>query len=190
MPSSRVKRGLNNILSSTLNQIVTVAMGIVIPYLILNNLGSEKNGLLSTVGQLISYLSLLEVGVGTAALQSLYKTIAQEDRQATCAVISATNRFYKRTGSFYLIAVLIMSGVMPFVLKTSLPKTTVMLVMLLGGGPGVINYFFQGKYQILLAADGRKYVSTNITTVMHIAVNFTKILLLLFGFDCLPTCAI
>lgn len=74
------KKGIANILTSTLSQIITLGLGIIIPRLVLVNLGSEANGLLSSVNTILGYVSLLEAGVGAASMQALYGPVAKENR--------------------------------------------------------------------------------------------------------------
>ena len=70
-------KGLKNITYGMLSQFITIALGIIIPRLVLVNLGSEANGLLNSTASILSYMSLLEAGVGTATLQALYKPITE-----------------------------------------------------------------------------------------------------------------
>ena len=58
------KRSIYNIFFGMLSQIISIALGIMIPRLVLVNLGSESNGLLSSINQAMVYLNLLEAGIG------------------------------------------------------------------------------------------------------------------------------
>ena len=122
-------------ITSILGQVITIAMGIVIPRLVLVNLGSENNGLLSSITQVLGYASLLEAGVGLASLQALYKPIAEEDKPTVNAIMSATNLYYRRTGIAYLLLVLFLSALYPIIIKTTIPYKTVALVVLISGLP-------------------------------------------------------
>lgn len=62
------KKSLTNILSNILRQVLTLGLGIIIPRLVLVNLGSESSGLLNSINQILAYITLLEAGVGTASL--------------------------------------------------------------------------------------------------------------------------
>ena len=67
----KAKRSIYNIIFGVANQLVMIAVGILLPRLVLINLGSESNGLLNSVNQIFAYFALLEAGVGTATLQAL-----------------------------------------------------------------------------------------------------------------------
>lgn len=76
-----MKKGIYNIIFGFLGQIITLALGIIIPKLFITNLGSAANGLLSSVGQVLSYLTILEAGLGGASIQALYKPIGVNDQK-------------------------------------------------------------------------------------------------------------
>ena len=174
-------KSINNIISGFVGQIITIALGIIIPRLVLLNIGSEANGLLSTVAQIFTYFALLEAGVGNAALQALYGPIGSKDTDQSNRILAATQFYYKRTGLIYLAGVLTVGFLFPLVVHSSFSYQTVFLVTILGGLGGVVRYFTQAKYLMLIKADGRNYAETNISTIINILISITKIVLLCAG---------
>ena len=81
----------------------------------------------------------------------------------------------------YLVAVLLLAVIYPFVVKTEIDKLTVVSVIVLNGR--VVNYFFQGKYRILLQAEGKTYLLSILSTVIYILTSASKIILIQFGFN-------
>lgn len=176
-------RGFKNLIYGIGAQIITLGLGIIIPHLVLVNLGSEANGLLNSVNSILAYMSLLEAGVGTATLQALYRPISKSDKGSINRILSATNFFYKRTGNVYLFSVITIAFVYTFFVKTELPKVDVFLVVLLTGLAGVLSYYFQGKYSILLSAEGKGYVNTNVSVLVTVFTSTIKVVLLVHGFN-------
>lgn len=176
------KRGFNNIFYGILSQVITLGISVIIPRLVLVNLGSEANGLLHSISTVFTYLTLLEAGVGKATNQALYKPLAANDKVKINAIMSATNKFYRRTGYIYTVAVAIFATVYTVFVETTLPRWVVFSVIALSGASSVLSYFVQGKYRILMGAEGKSYVLTNISTVASIATSICKILLLVYGF--------
>lgn len=174
-------KGIKNILSGFIGQLITIALGIIIPRLVLLNLGSEANGLLSTVSQIYTYFALLEAGVGNAALQALYGPIGSNNTEQSNRILAAMQHYYRRTGFVYLAGVLIVGFVFPIVVHSSFSYQTVFLVTILGGLGGVVRYFTQAKYLMLIKADGRNYAETNISTIINVLISVTKIILLCAG---------
>ncbi len=180
---SAVRKGASNIISGFVSQFISLALGIVIPRLVLVSLGSEANGLLNSIGNILVYVALLEAGVGTASLQALYGPVASDEEDTICSILAATDRFYKRTGIIYAVVIIVLSLAFPFTIKSELPKTDIMWVVFLSGMPGVIKYFFQGKFAVFLRADGKNYILTLLAAIIHIGTSVAKIILLLLGFD-------
>jgi len=164
-----------------LAQVLTIGMGIIIPRLVLVNLGSESNGLLNSISSILSYLALLEAGVGTATQQALYKPISQNDKSSINSIMAATHYFYKRTGFIYLALVVVFSVVYSLFIDSTIPRYQIFLVIIMSGLSGVLNYLIQGKYKILLIAEGKNYITTNIATFITIGINITKALVLIWG---------
>ncbi|NHM29992.1 sugar isomerase [Neobacillus terrae] len=177
------KRSFLNILIGIGSQLVTIGLGIFIPRLLMLKFGSEANGLMTSTSQMIVYLSLLEAGVGAASLQALYKPVASDDKKEVNEIIAATSRYYKKTGIIYFIAVVVLSLIYPLVVNSNIDKTTMILVVLFTGLGGAFNFYFQGKYRILLTAEGKSYVVNSILTLINILSNGAKIALLMLGYN-------
>ena len=172
---SRIK---NNLVSSLVYQVVLISMSFLLPRLYLENFGSEVNGVLSTIKQIFMYLFLLEAGVGLATTQALYKRIGEKDYKSANEVLSATNSYYIRTGIIYLAIVLVIATLYAYVIPTSIDSNVVFLIVILTALPALFSYFVQAKYRILMEVDGRKYVINNSETILQLASNVGKILVL------------
>ena len=177
----RAKRCFFNAFSGLFSQFVSVALGVIIPRLVLVQLGSEANGLLSATQQALVYLDLLESGIGTAALQALYKPAAEQDRAAVSGIFNAIRREYAKVGIAYAALVCGLSVLFPFFIKTELPLFTVLLTVLLGGMGQAVRFLFQAKYRVLLQAEGRGYVLINANLLLTVSISIGKIILLICG---------
>lgn len=167
-----------------ISQVVTLLLGIIIPKLMIVSYGSEVNGLLSSIRQVFVYVALLEAGIGTASLQALYApVVALGDNKRICEIMAATSAYYKRTGVLYGIAVIGLAIFYPIIVKSDIPVMVVVAVILFQGVSGVINYFFQGKFTILLRVDGRGYITTNLNTIVSVISKLVQIGLILMGFN-------
>lgn len=177
------KRGIKNISIGLIAKALTLLIGIIIPRLVLVNLGSESNGLLNSVSNALTYMSLLEAGVGTASLQALYKPCGDRDKARISQIVNATDLFYRKTGVIYFICVIILSISYSMMINSSLSKWSIFTVVFLTGVSGVLSYLFQGKFKILLAAEGKNYVVTSVTTIINVGINVSKAILLVMGYD-------
>lgn len=149
------RRSLFNIAVGIGSQCVSIVLGIIIPRLFLTSFGSEMNGFLNSIGQVFAYFALLEAGVGAATLQALYGPLANDNKKEISEIMSATDYYYKKTGRLYLIAVLLVAIGYPVVVSSNIPAWTMITIILFNGIPGIISYYFQGKFIILLQAEGK-----------------------------------
>lgn len=177
------KRSIYNMTMGLFSQMLILATSILLPRLIMVSMGSEANGLINSVNQALVYLSLLEAGVGTVTIQALYKPVAEDDKGSICRILAAAKKYYLRTGTVFAVLVLVFSVIYPLLVKTELPAPTVMLVILFSGGGSVLTYFINGKYWLLLQAEGKHYIRSAVSTTIHILLSAAKIGLLLAGFD-------
>lgn len=180
---SNRSKSYKNLLYSILSQVLTIALGLLLPRLFVISYGSEVNGLLTSLNQLLVYLALFEAGVGAATMQALYGPVARSDWDSINGVLAATNRYYRRTGRWYFAVLVLVSVLYPLVVETELSFFTVCGAVFFSGIGNVVLYYFQGKYSYFLQAEGKGYISTNLTTIIHTTVSLSKAVLILLGAD-------
>ena len=77
----RSKNAIRNIATSLLLQIIAIVYGFIVPKIIIDCFGSNVNGLVVSITQFLSYISLLESGFGPVVKAVLYKPIANKDQK-------------------------------------------------------------------------------------------------------------
>lgn len=177
------KKNLKNIIYTFVGQLAVLGLALVVPRFILTGYGSDTNGLLSTIGQIIAYLSLLEAGIGQATRNELYKYLHGDfsDKNGISSVMSVSRKTYRKMTAVYALLVVFIALVLPFVIKTDLSKPTVFLVMLIEGVSGVVSFFFVQDQISLLIADGSQYVNSNIEILFKSMIYMIKIVMALLG---------
>lgn len=171
-------KSLKNLIFSLLSQIITIGLGLILPRLWIVSYGSEVSGLLNSLSQFLVYLGLFEAGVGAATMQALYHPIAKDDWDNVSGVLSATHKYYKKTGTWYLIGLVALSVFYPLIVDSSLSYGTVFGAVFFSGIGNVVNFYLQGKYNFLLQADGKTYILKILTTATYVLNSLTKILLI------------
>lgn len=177
------KKILVNTLVSFFTQIIILVFGFVVPRIILVNYGSDTNGLTNTITQVFTYLALLEGGIGTSAKNILYKPVKENNTSEICHRLSIARNQYSKTTILYLAAVLFMSFLLPFILKTNVNRLSIFLYTLFEGLANVICFYFINTLTCFLVVKGDNYV-VNIITLIYKVLWFTsKIVLSLFKLD-------
>ena len=98
----RSKKFMYNSITTALLQVVTMVAGFVTPRFMLTAYGSEINGLVSSILQFISYFNLVEAGLSSAAVYSLYKPIADKDHDKINRIVTAAKHFYIESGYIFV----------------------------------------------------------------------------------------
>ena len=181
MNTSKAKRAVKNVVFSVLVKILTFAVGIVIPRLLIVSYGSATNGLLQTVSSIFTYIGLIFAGVGSAGIQGLYKPLANNDRQEISAVLVAVKQYYRKLLFWFAICSCGFGLLFPLIIQGELSFGVVSGVILIEGFSLILTYYFTYTMQTLLTADGRDYVIQLIQFAVFLVTSATKILLILSG---------
>ena len=81
---------LINIISNIILQIANIFSWFIIPKIILTYFGSDVNGLVSSITQFLSYITLIEGGVTGVVMASLYKPLVNNDNKKISAIIKTS----------------------------------------------------------------------------------------------------
>lgn len=162
------KRSLYNILVSVIGQLISLVITIVVPRFFILNYGAEVHGFTNSISQIYVYLALLEAGIGVATIQALYKAVADRDKKSISSILAATDRYYKKVSLLYFIAIIVFATLYVFTVKSDIAPWEIVGVIFFSGISSVVNFLYQGKYSLLMVAEGRNYVSTGFYTISNI----------------------
>lgn len=170
-------RLFKNVATGFGGQLIAIILGIIVPRIFISNYGSDVNGLISTITQIFTYLALLEAGIGQAAQNALYKPVKEHNRNEISQICSSASSYFRKLTVYYGIGVILLSVLLPFVLKTNVDSITIFLVVVLEGLSGVFSFYFIQTPSILLAVDGKSYVNNEITLLNKILGYVAKIVM-------------
>ena len=114
-----------NAVTGLITQLIIIALGLIVPRIMITNYGSDTNGLTNTLTQIFSYIALLEAGIGQSTRNALYKPITENDREGVCKILSVSRKYYWKITKYYAAIVVAMALLLPFILKTNLSAKTV-----------------------------------------------------------------
>ena len=157
-----------------------MALGFILPRMLIKGFGSEVNGFFSTTTQLYSYLEILRAGVGMAAIQALYKPITENNVDDISRIISTSKVYFKKIGYIYLaLSGLISIG---FVIagNNSLNGVEIFLIVAMQGISGWISFSHINWFIDLLRAEGKNYIFVSIQMAGTICTKFAEIALIYF----------
>lgn len=126
----------------------------------LDYLGSEILGLNTTAQNLLGFLNLAELGIGSAVAYNLYKPLYEKNKQAINDIVSIQGWLYRRIAYFVILGSCILMFFFPVIFekaKVPLWYTYGSYIALLGSA--LLSYFANYK-QIVLSADQKEYKIT------------------------------
>ena len=168
---NRTQKFALNSLTSMISQIVVMAAGMITPRLMIATYGSEMNGLVSSLNQFISYITLVEAGIGGAAIYSLYKPLAEQDHNGISSIVVAAKKSYRQAGYIFSAGIFILAVVYGLLSNAeTVSFGTMFILTIILGINGCFDFFFVAGDRVLLTADQRNYVisfATIINTVLR-----------------------
>lgn len=152
------KPEIKNLAASLFLQFVTIISGFVIPKIILSYFGSEANGLVSSITQFLSYITILEGGVGSVIMAALYKPLFDRDESKISAVVNAALDFFRKIALVYVVYVVAVAFVYPVFVKSAFSYGYVVCLAFVLAINLFVQYFFSISYRLLLTADRKVYI--------------------------------
>lgn len=178
---SRSNKFILNSVSSLMQQVVTIICGLILPQLVLRVFGSGINGTIASITQFLSFITLLQGGVGTVARLAFYKPLAENDRHKISIAYKTVGNFYKKFSIMFVIYLIILSLGYPLLVNTGFDFSySASLVIILGLGL-VFEYFFGQASQMLLFSAQQNYVYSIIQTICTIISTIVGIVLINTG---------
>lgn len=176
----RSKRVLYFTISSFALQILTAVFGFLVSRMLLSTYGSSSNGLIALVNQMLSYLRLVEAGLGFASMQALLQPLAEENWGKVNRILSTTAHYYRVTAMAFsgLLAVSVIF--MPLLSRNEVDPTTAILILVVTGAGVALEYYVGGKFTALLTACQKGYV-LNIAQCVSLTLGTVIGMLLMMG---------
>ena len=147
-----------NLFSAVVCQVVTMLSGLILPRLIIGTFGSEVNGLISSITQFVSFISLLEGGLGAVVLAELYKPIEDRDFIKIKSILTACQHFFSKLGLIFLGYSIILSMVYPLIINNSMGLIYTGTLVLILSFTTLVQYLFSITNSLYLQANQKLYV--------------------------------
>ena len=177
---SRIKKTKINIIYSILLQIIKIFLLFLGKVIFVRKLGAEYLGINGLFSNLLSILSIADLGITTALMYGLYKPLAENDTKKITQYIN----FFKKV---YLVIAIIVAitgiALIPFLkyivnLPSDIPHIYLYYVILLANS--VLSYLFIDKTTLLMA-DQKAYVINKVDIIFQIILFLLQIIVLTFS---------
>lgn len=134
-------------------------LGIFKLRLFLETLGNETLGLYQLFIQIMFYVALVDGGLATAVLYSLYKPNSTNNNKKLAEILTGAYKAFKKIGATVFFIAATIGFIIPFLIKNnSFPYLYIALAFMIFSLSNVVEYFFV-PYRSLLEVKEKKYVN-------------------------------
>ena len=164
----RSKLAFKNIFSTLILQIIILVYGFVVPKLIIKSFGSDVNGLLSSISQFLSYITLLEAGLCPVVRSALYKPISKKDNKQIINILKAAEKFFRLISLIFIIYLIGLSLIYPLIIQSEFSYLYTFSLIVIIAISTFFEYYFGITYSLYLYAEQKKYIISYIQIVTYI----------------------
>ena len=175
----RFRNSTKNAVTAVITQI---AMGVIsfIERMVFNQYFiSDYLGFYSLFTNIISILSVAELGLSVAISYALYAPFANDNFEEVTALLAYYRKIYRTVGIIILIGGLFFIPFLPYLIKTTVPIKSVTIFFIIFLLNTVFEYFFSYK-TILFSASQRNYITTLIINICRTVTYILQILISIF----------
>ena len=145
---------------------------IIVPFLMrtamIYFMGVEYLGLNSLFTSILQVLNLVELGVGSAMVYSMYRPIAEDDTKTICALMRLYRTYYRVIGGVIAIVGVALTPFVPYLIKSNLPAgLNIYILYLLNLAATVLSYWLFAYKNSLFQAHQRIDVTSKITIITN-----------------------
>ena len=179
---NKTKKTVLNLITDVIPLLIISILGIFKVKLFIHYLGQETMGLYNLFSNIMLYVSLVDGGLSSAVLYSLYKPNASGDDKKVSELLSGAFQTFSKIGMIVFgIAFIVSFFIIIFIKDSPFNYWYIVLTFLLFSLSNVIAYFFV-PYKELLEVKEKKYLYNIISQVGQIVLSILEIIMLISGF--------
>lgn len=170
----RTESSIKNIKTGILLQIVTVVFGFIARKVFVSYMGIELLGINGLLSNVISMLSLVELGVGTAIFYSLYKPLAEKDYNQVHAIMNLYEKLYRYIAIAVLTLGVLITPFLKYFVNTNISMSYVKLIYFIFVIDSALSYILTYRRNILLA-DQKMHIFNRLSVLYSIGCSIAQI---------------
>lgn len=175
---TRTENSTKNMITGLINQLLILIFRFVTRTVFIYCLGEEFLGINGLFSNILSLLSLADLGIGTALVYSLYEPIANKDEKRQTIIIQYLKKVYFCIGLVIIAIALLLMPFLKFIIKEDVNFINLNIVFLMYVFQTASTYLFFASNTEFLGANQKNYVSNKISNVITIISNIAQICVL------------
>ena len=175
---SRTRNSVRNLSYAVIGQAVGFVISFIARIFFIRVLGREYLGLNGLFTNILTILSLAELGVGEAITFSLYKPLAENDTKKCTMLMQVYKKVYTIIGCAILVIGFCLTPFLPLIIKNMPDIPYINLIYILFVVNTAVSYFFSYKRNLIIA-DQKRYIATFYRYLAHAVFTFLEIVYLI-----------
>ena len=175
---SRTENSMRNLRYAALLNLALVIVNFVARRIFVTVLSEQYLGLNGTFTNILSMLSIAELGVGTAITYSMYKPLAVRDEDLLLSLMALYRRFYRIIGLVIAVLGVALTPLLPYFTHDLPDIENIRLIYLLFVLDSALSYALVYK-QSLISADQKQYIVTAYRNIALMVLAVVQSVLLL-----------
>lgn len=178
MKVSRWRMTIKNIAYGYLSNFIILLIDFISRTIFIKTLGATYLGVNGLFTNVLGVLSFAELGIGTALNFSLYKPVAEDNKEKIKAIMVFYKNAYRVIALIISIAGLILLPFLKYLIKDPGDIGNVYVYYLIFLFNTVTSYFVSYKFS-LVNAEQKNYIMTRINMIVNIITKICQILIIL-----------
>lgn len=181
MKIERTKNATRNIAFGGLLKVYQIIVPFLMRTVMIYFMGVEYLGLNSLFTSILQVLNLAELGVGSAMVYSMYRPIAEDNKEEICALMRLYRSYYRVIGLVIAVLGVILLPFIPQLINGEVPSgINVYILYLLNLCATVLSYWLFAYKNCLLLAHQRVDVTSKVTLFANTIQYFLQFAVLYF----------
>lgn len=176
---NRTVNSFRNVIAAIGGQMMNNVLKFLCRTAFIYTLGKEYLGISSLYANILTILSISELGFSSAITYSLYQPLAEQDFPTIRALMDFYRKAYQCIGLVILGLGICLMPFLPNLMSGVTDKVNIYLYYILYLVQTAVSYLFFAYKSVLLIADQKKYLNDMIMYLVQICMNFIQILILL-----------
>ena len=174
---SRTANSIKNIKYALIGQMLALLVTFVSRIVFVTVLSAEYLGINGLFTNILSILSLAELGIGTAIVYSMYKPIAENNVEKIKSLMKLFKKTYTLIGLIIIALGIMLVPFLHFFIKDIPEVDYINLIFIIFVVNSAISYFFSYK-RFLIIANEKKYIASLYRYAIFIAMSIFQIIIL------------
>jgi len=176
---TRTENSTKNMYTGLVYQILILIFRFVTRTVFIRILGSEYLGINGLFSNILTLLSLADLGIGGALVYSLYEPIAKGDKERQKIIVQYLHKIYTYIGIAIIGIGVILLPFLKYIIKEEVNFINLSIVFLIYVFQTASTYLFYPSKTEFLCANQKRYIYNNIANIVVIVSNITQILVLI-----------